>query len=139
MSGARNTARLARWGPPRMCAARRYMHQPAISTGGLLRNQVLPVSQHNKRRPWPFGAYSLHNVPAARTISFARVLPKLALKLVRIPAMFGAATIGGLAYLQYQATRELIKDYSVEKILKAHLIQRPATTQSIYSNEPVLR
>ena len=41
----------------------------------------------------------------ARNASFARILPKLAVKLVRIPAMFGAAMIGGLAYLQYQATQ----------------------------------
>jgi replication fork clamp-binding protein CrfC len=33
------------------------------------------------------------------------VLPKLALKLVRLPAMFGAAMIGGVAYLQYQAAQ----------------------------------
>lgn len=108
MSGARITARLARWGPPQLRALRRYMHQPAVSAGGLLRSQVLPTSRQNRRRYWPFGAYSLHNAPAVRTISFARILPKLALKLVRIPAMFGAATIGGLAYLQYQATRELL-------------------------------
>ena len=47
----------------------------------------------------------MHNLPAVRNASFARVLPQLALKLVRIPAMFGAAMIGGLAYLQYQATQ----------------------------------
>jgi hypothetical protein len=33
--------------------------------------------------------------------------PKLALKFVRIPAMFGGAMIAGLAYLQYQAARML--------------------------------
>ncbi len=73
-----------------------------------MRSQTVPSSRHHRRRAWPYGAYSLHNVPTVRTISFARILPKLALKLVRIPAMFGAATIGGLAYLQYQATRELL-------------------------------
>lgn len=31
--------------------------------------------------------------------------------------MFGAATIGGLAYLQYQATRELITGSLREKLL----------------------
>ena len=45
------------------------------------------------------------NVPAVRNASFARILPNLAVKLVRIPAMFGAAMIGGFAYLQYQATQ----------------------------------
>jgi hypothetical protein len=33
------------------------------------------------------------------------MLPRLALKLARIPAMFGGATIAGLAYIQYQANR----------------------------------
>jgi len=33
------------------------------------------------------------------------MLPKLALKLVRIPAMFGGATVAGVAYIQYQAHR----------------------------------
>ncbi|KAJ5226209.1 hypothetical protein N7468_007434 [Penicillium chermesinum] len=33
------------------------------------------------------------------------MLPKLAMKLVRVPAMFGGATIAGLAYFQYQATQ----------------------------------
>jgi hypothetical protein len=51
------------------------------------------------------GANAIHNVPAVRSISFARMLPKLALKLVKVPAMFGGATIAGLAYFQYQATR----------------------------------
>ncbi len=105
MSRAQLTARLTRWGPPQIHALRRYTH---ISAGGMLRSQVIRTSRHHRRRAWPFGAYSLHNVPAVRTISFARVLPTLAMKLVRIPAMFGAATIGGLAYLQYQATRGLL-------------------------------
>ena len=47
----------------------------------------------------------MHNLPAVRNASFVRVLPQLAMKLMRIPAMFGAAMIGGLAYLQYQATQ----------------------------------
>ncbi|KAH9844991.1 protein msp1, mitochondrial-like [Teratosphaeria destructans] len=56
-----------------------------------------------RRRPWPFGSNAIHNLPAVRHASFARVIPKLAMKLARIPAMFGAAMLGGLAYLQYQA------------------------------------
>jgi hypothetical protein len=40
-----------------------------------------------------------------RAISFARVFPKLAMKLLRIPAMFGGAMVAGMAYFQYQATR----------------------------------
>jgi hypothetical protein len=58
-----------------------------------------------RRRAWPLGANAIHNVPAIRTISFARVIPKLALKMARIPAMFGGAMIAGLAYIQYQANR----------------------------------
>ena len=47
----------------------------------------------------------MHELTVVRNASFARVLPQLALKLVRIPAMFGAAMLGGLAYLQYQAAQ----------------------------------
>jgi hypothetical protein len=36
-----------------------------------------------------------------------RIIPQLLLKLVRIPALFGGATIAGLAYIQYQAARKL--------------------------------
>lgn len=51
------------------------------------------------------GSNFIHMLPAGavRHASFARALPGLAMKLVRVPAMFGAAMIGGLAYLQYQA------------------------------------
>lgn len=58
-------------------------------------------------RAWPSGANAIHNVPAVRSISFARVLPQLALKMVRLPALFGAGTVAGLAYIQYQATRKV--------------------------------
>ncbi|RAO70492.1 uncharacterized protein BHQ10_006504 [Talaromyces amestolkiae] len=71
-------------------------------TGGLLRVDNVAV----RGRAWPVGASSIHNnVPAVRNISFARILPRLALKLARIPAMFGGAMIAGVAYLQYQATQ----------------------------------
>ncbi|RPA95178.1 hypothetical protein L873DRAFT_1644804, partial [Choiromyces venosus 120613-1] len=40
---------------------------------------------------------------AVRSISFARVIPKLVLKFARLPAAFGGAMIAGLAYVQYQA------------------------------------
>jgi replication fork clamp-binding protein CrfC len=58
-----------------------------------------------RRRLWPLGANAIHNIPAVRSYSFARVLPKLALKMARIPAMFGGAMIAGLAYIQYQAAQ----------------------------------
>lgn len=57
-------------------------------------------------RSWPVGSNAIHHVPAVRSISFARILPRLALKLARLPAMFGGAMIAGVAYIQYQAARE---------------------------------
>lgn len=59
-----------------------------------------------RRHAWPLGANAIHNLPAVRTISFARVIPQLALKMARLPALFGGAMIAGLAYIQYQASRE---------------------------------
>ena len=47
----------------------------------------------------------MHELTVVRNVSFARVLPQLALKLIRIPTMFGAALIGGMAYVQYQAAQ----------------------------------
>lgn len=38
-----------------------------------------------------------------RSISFVRILPRLALNMARLPALFGASMIAGIAYLQYQA------------------------------------
>ena len=85
-------------------ASFRSLHLPISRVGGPLKH---PVGQrHSQERIWPSGAYSIHNVPAVRSISFARALPKLVLKFARIPAMFGAAGVAGLAYLQYQATRK---------------------------------
>lgn len=100
-------ARLVRRTPYRLLSLRRELHEPVASSAGvLLHSQLSRGLRRNIKRSWPFGANYLHNVPAVRAISFARVLPNLALKLVRIPAMFGGAMIAGLAYLQYQATRE---------------------------------
>lgn len=80
----------------------RHVHNAAARTGGLLRSEGGAAL---RGRAWPVGANAIHNVPAVRTISFARILPKLALKMVRIPAMFGGAMVAGFAYIQYQATR----------------------------------
>lgn len=84
----------------------RQLHSAGSRTGGLLRSEGNAALRGSGRwRNWPLGANSIHNVPAVRTISFARMVPKLAVKLARIPAMFGGAMIAGLAYMQYQATR----------------------------------
>ncbi|KAI9687767.1 MAG: dynamin-like GTPase mgm1 [Bathelium mastoideum] len=89
-------ARRLRIQPPRRLTA-----YSTSTAGGLLRaNAGLRTAG---QRRWPPGASSLHILPAVRSISFARSLPKLALKLARIPALFGASAIAGLAYLQYQA------------------------------------
>ena len=78
----------------------------SFASNGILRNPTGPRAL--RQRSWPSGSYSIHNVPVARSISFARVLPKLATKLLRIPAMFGGMAIGGLAYIQYQASRKSV-------------------------------
>lgn len=79
----------------------RHVHSIGIRAGGLLRADGTTI----RGRAWPAGASSIHNIPAVRSISFARMLPRLVIKLARLPAMFGGAMIAGLAYLQYQATR----------------------------------
>ncbi|GIC91912.1 dynamin-related GTPase MGM1 [Aspergillus udagawae] len=80
----------------------RHVHNAGSRTGGLLRSEGGAAL---RGRAWPVGANAIHNVPAVRTISFARMLPKLALKMVRLPAMFGGAMVAGFAYIQYQATQ----------------------------------
>ncbi|TKA76455.1 hypothetical protein B0A55_06106 [Friedmanniomyces simplex] len=59
------------------------------------------------RRSWPFGSNALHLLPssAVRHASFARSIPKLAMKLIRVPAMAGAGMLGLVAYIQYQASQ----------------------------------
>ncbi|KAF2216207.1 hypothetical protein CERZMDRAFT_116342 [Cercospora zeae-maydis SCOH1-5] len=58
-----------------------------------------------QRKTWPVGANALHNLPAVRHASFARVIPKLFMKLARVPAMMGLTMVGGVAYLQYQTAQ----------------------------------
>lgn len=82
----------------------RRLHHVGNGAGGLLRSS--PIGQACRRRPWPFGSSSIHNVPAVRTISFVRIIPSLFMKLLRVPAMLGLAGIGGIAYIQYQAGRK---------------------------------
>ena len=49
---------------------------------------------------------SYHNGVLVRNASFARFLPKLAVKFIRIPAMFGGLAVGAVAWVQYQTVRE---------------------------------
>ena len=81
-------------------SSRRDFH--ALTRNGILRSTAGPRIRL-REGGWPSGAYSIHNLPAVRTISFARVLPKLATKLLTLPAMGAGATVAGLVYIQYQA------------------------------------
>lgn len=84
----------------------RHVHNAGARTGGILRADG---SAALRGRSWPVGTSYIHNnVPAVRAISFSRMLPKLAVKLVRVPAMFGGAMVAGFAYFQYQATSTFI-------------------------------
>ena len=90
---------------------------PSAPASSLLRHGTTAARPALRRRAWPVGAYAVHQLPAVRTISFIRVFPKLATKLVRIPAMFGASMIAGLAYLQYQAGQA--GTYALEQLRRA--------------------
>ncbi|KAF2742046.1 hypothetical protein M011DRAFT_497748 [Sporormia fimetaria CBS 119925] len=48
-------------------------------------------------------SYGLHNVPATRSISFARAIPKLATRFATAGAAAGGAVVAGVSYVQYQA------------------------------------
>ncbi|KAJ4145703.1 hypothetical protein LMH87_004542 [Akanthomyces muscarius] len=78
----------------------RYIHR--FQTGGLL--QADGSIRATQRRLW-LGGNAFHNAVAVRNASFARFLPKLVLKFVRIPAMFGGLAIGAFAWVQYQANQ----------------------------------
>lgn len=78
-----------------------YNNSTQLPSGGLLRTEAgLRLIQ---RRAWPLGSYALHNVPATRSISFARAIPKLVTKFATAGAAAGGAVIAGVSYLQYQA------------------------------------
>ena len=72
-----------------------------LPAGGLLRSSS--GLRLVKRRPWPFGSYALHNLPATRSISFARAIPKLVGKFATVGAAAGGAVVAGVSYIQYQA------------------------------------
>src|SRR5277367_5544904 len=104
MSGRLLSARLVALARPAPHhAVRQFHHRTASAAGALLRTDS--GVRAARQRIWPMGYNFLHNAVAIRNASFVRFLPKLALKFVRIPAMFGGAIIAGLAYIQYQATQ----------------------------------
>jgi GTP-binding protein EngB required for normal cell division len=72
-----------------------------LPAGGLLRSSA--GLRLVKRRPWPLGSYALHNLPATRSISFARAIPKLVGKFATAGAAAGGAVVAGVSYIQYQA------------------------------------
>lgn len=83
-------------------AGRRTLSYSALSRAS---SRLASNPRWQQRRAWPMGSSAIHNLPAVRHASFARAIPKLAMKLARIPAMFATAMIGGVAYLQYQAVQ----------------------------------
>ncbi|KAI1377276.1 dynamin family protein [Hypoxylon crocopeplum] len=85
--------------PAMVRAIRQYHHLPS---GGILRADA--AVRATRRRMW-FPVNSFHNAVIVRNASFARFLPRLVVKFVRIPAMAGGVMIGGLAWIQYQATQ----------------------------------
>jgi len=84
-------------------AAPRRTFSTQLPAGGLLHSSA--GLRLIKRRPWPFGSYALHNIPATRSISFARAIPKLVGKFATAGAAAGGAVIAGVSYIQYQAGR----------------------------------
>ncbi|KAI0434630.1 mitochondrial dynamin GTPase [Xylaria sp. FL1042] len=80
-------------------AVRQY-HQ--LPSGGLLRADA--NIRATRRRMW-FPVNSFHNAVAVRNASFARFLPRLVVKFIRIPALAGGFMVGALAWIQYQATQ----------------------------------
>ncbi|KAF4983650.1 hypothetical protein FZEAL_1002 [Fusarium zealandicum] len=78
----------------------RYIHRHP--TGGLL--QADAAIRATRKRMW-YGGNAFHNAVTARNASFARFLPKLLVKFLRVPAMFGGVAIGAFAWVQYQAAQ----------------------------------
>lgn len=79
-----------------------HPHHAQLPTGGLQRANS---GAHALRRSQRLQANLYHNAVIVRNASFARMLPKLALKFIRVPALFGGVMIGGVAWIQYQAVQ----------------------------------
>ncbi|KAL8948602.1 MAG: hypothetical protein Q9222_005218 [Ikaeria aurantiellina] len=104
MSSAMRVARFNRL-PHSLSISRRFVHGYSAHQHPILQSPTPARLCNKKRRRWPLGSNALHNIPTVRAISFQRTLPRLAVKLVRLPAMAGGAMVGGMAYLQYQFTQ----------------------------------
>ncbi|KAM0345168.1 hypothetical protein ACHAPU_006803 [Fusarium lateritium] len=78
----------------------RHLHRQ--STGGLL--QADASIRATRKRMWQ-GGNAFHNAVTTRNASFARFLPKLMVKFLKVPAMFGGVAIGAFAWVQYQAAQ----------------------------------
>ncbi|KAK4679231.1 mitochondrial dynamin GTPase Msp1 [Podospora pseudoanserina] len=76
----------------------RQFHQ--FPTGGI---QRADLAARDLRRSVQFPAKLYHNAVMVRNASFVRLLPKLAIKFVRIPALFGGLMLGAAGWVQYQA------------------------------------
>ncbi|KAG9746470.1 hypothetical protein KCU73_g7609, partial [Aureobasidium melanogenum] len=99
-------ATLARHSSP--LALRSPYHTAQQRAGGLITRNCIPRS-----RPLSSGP----NTPVVRHASFARAIPKLAFKLIRLPAILGATAVGSLAYIQYQAAQA--GNYAIDLFTKA--------------------
>ncbi|KAH9904868.1 dynamin family protein [Xylariomycetidae sp. FL2044] len=101
MSG-RLIAAVGRLPNTRIASARAVRQYHQLSSGGLLRADG---ATRGMRRRTSLPVNSYHNAVIIRNASFARFLPRLVVKFIRIPAMAGGVMIGGLAWVQYQATQ----------------------------------
>jgi hypothetical protein len=110
----------------------RFYTTHSLPAGGLLRNEA--GLRLVKRRPWPLGSYALHNIPATRSISFARVIPKLVGKFATVGAAAGGAVVAGVSYIQYQAGRMFLCNLGYGG--RANMEQRREHLPSISSTEP---
>lgn len=79
----------------------RLFHTQRFAVGGLQRLETTTMRAARRRLGFPVNGY--HNAVAVRNASFVRMIPKLMMKFVRIPATFGGLMIGAAAWVQYQA------------------------------------
>lgn len=85
---------------PRRVTVRAVRHFHQLPTGGIQRAEL---AGRGFRRSLQFPSNAYHNAVIVRNASFARLLPKLAIKFIRIPALFGGLMIGAVGWIQYQA------------------------------------